>query len=93
MKTNYSTIAEKMEALYSEFIQKNDTFPNYAECEIQFKNDESSVGVRIKLDCVMDVNYKDIFYYCNGLNDLKGLTEKVRGRILQSLISFHLNKC
>ena len=80
MKTGYSTIAEKMEALYSEFIQKNDTFPNYAECEIQFKNDESSVGVRIKLDCGRDENDEDIFYYCNGLNDLKGLTEERPGR-------------
>ena len=79
MKTDYSTIAEKMEALYSEFIQKNDTLPNYAECEIQFKDDGSGGGVRIKLDCGMDENDDDIFYYCNGLNDLKGLTKEGPG--------------
>ena len=50
--------------------------PDYAECQIVWKEDGKDERVRIKLSQNVDEATDDtIFFYCNGLEELKSLAE------------------
>ena len=82
MKTeNFSTtITQKMDEMYSTYLTETGQYPEYADVTVRYKDDGCTIETTIKLDCGVDEDEDDeIFYYCNGLNDLKGLIEEGPG--------------
>lgn len=62
---------------YLEYYSETGHEPHYADCVIRWNYTLVTTGVRIALtmDAGKDKDY-GIFYYCNGLNDLKALADK-----------------
>ena len=75
MKEFVSQTREK----FNEFINENKTEPNYALCLIKYHNDENTFEDIIKLSCDDGNDDDEIFYYCNGLEDLVSLFEEGSG--------------
>ena len=73
--TNFLNIQQRMELMFEEYRAQTGKEPMYANCLIQFIDDGSTIEDTIKLDTAADENDEDIFHFCNGLNDLKSLTE------------------
>ncbi|MCM0221126.1 hypothetical protein [Bacteroides fragilis] len=70
-------VRQKIEDLYLKFYSGRGREPHYAECAIRWNDTLESVEVRIALSVDYDPEKDDeIFYYCNGLNDLKSLADK-----------------
>lgn len=65
-----------MEISYLKFCKVEKKEPDYAECQIVWKEDGKDERVRIKLSQNVDEATDDtIFFYCNGLEELKSLAE------------------
>ncbi|MEG0647108.1 MAG: hypothetical protein RR471_08055 [Bacteroides sp.] len=69
-------ISERIDMLYTLYVDANSTEPNYANCTIRFLDDENSIQeVTIKLSSeVVEQEDDRIFFYCNTLSGLKSLT-------------------
>ncbi len=71
-------VKKDIDKLHDEYYAEHGTEPTYARCEIVWK-DESFVApypVTIKLSTDVDDATDDkIFFYCNGIEELKSLAE------------------
>ena len=75
-----SAVALKMQEMYDTYLNETGQYPEYADVTVRYKDDGCTIETTIKLDCGVDEDEDDeIFYYCNGLNDLKGLIEEGPG--------------
>lgn len=74
--TNTDVIKTIIDDKFREFTDENQCEPRYAFCRIMWLDNEESEDVKIQLSVGSDDENDDIFFYCNGLNDLKGLTER-----------------
>lgn len=91
MKSQDSLIRQ-MDEKYQAYRCETGGYPQYADCVIRFNDDGNTIETTIKLDCGVDEDEDDeIFFYCNGLNDLKGLTEEGPGTdfTVIEIIRFH----
>ncbi len=71
---NESLIAKIQEA-FDEYIKENGKEPNVADSQITWQDDENTCDVNIQLSVDSNPETDDrIFFYCDGLNDLKSLT-------------------
>ena len=62
---------------YLKYYSETGHEPHYADCVIRWNDTLETVGARIALAMDADTDKDDeIFYYCNGLNDLKALADK-----------------
>lgn len=89
--TIFKEVRDKMDGLYGQFVKDNQSHPGYAECMVQFNDSGDTLEVTIKLSCDVAEEEDDrIFYYCDGLEDLKGLAEEGRGSdfIVTDIFSF-----
>lgn len=70
-----------MECLYTEFMAHSASEPDYADCAVAFNDDGTWIDVKISLKSYEIEDYANndldekIFFHCNGLSDLKSLTE------------------
>ncbi len=68
-------LPDKLQDEFQKYVQKNGVEPNLAECQITWLDDGNSCEVNIQLSVDSNPEMDDwIFFYCNGLNDLKALT-------------------
>lgn len=71
-------VKKDIDKLYSEFCAEHGTEPTYVQCEIVWK-DKSFVApypVTLKLSTDVDDATDDkIFFYCNGIEELKSLAD------------------
>lgn len=72
---NSQNLQQRMTGMFEEYRTQTGSEPMYASCLIQFIDDGSTIEDTIKLDTSADEKNEDIFHFCNGLNDLKSLTE------------------
>lgn len=74
-------IQEKMTLLFEQYCNETGKEPEYANCMVIFEYDDEPMEKTFKLDCGASEDEGDdgVFYYCNGLYALKGLTEKGPG--------------
>ena len=74
-------IQEKMTLLFEQYCNETGKEPDYANCMVIFEYDDEPMEETFKLDCGASEDEGDdgVFYYCNGLYALKGLTEKGPG--------------
>lgn len=76
MLTDTEGVKCDMENKYRQFCKVQKKKPDYAECQIIWKEDGKGERVRIKLSQNVDEATDDtIFFYCNGLEELKSLAE------------------
>ncbi len=74
--TDINGVKCDMEISYLKFCKVEKKEPDYAECQIVWKEDGKDERVRIKLSQNVDEATDDtIFFYCNGLEELKSLAE------------------
>ena len=75
-----SAVALKMQEMYDTYLNETGQCPVYADCGVRYNDDGCTIETTIKLDCGVDEDEdEEIFFYCNGLCDLKGLTEEGPG--------------
>lgn len=70
-------VKQEFDNNYLKFYNEHGFEPHYADCIIRWNDTLETVEVRIAL--AMDSETKkddEIFFYCNGLNDLKSLADK-----------------
>ncbi len=70
-----ATLPDEIKEKSRKFLEDYGREPMYAVCRITWLDDGSSYDVKIKLS--VDVKQEaddEIFFYCDGLNDLKSLT-------------------
>ena len=82
MKTleSLKDVSQYMEEMYETYHTEHGTYPFYADCLVRYNDDGTTIETTIKLDCAADDEEDDsIFFYCNGLGDLKGLTRQGPG--------------
>ena len=72
--TNECVLGATINRLYTQFCKEYEHEPHFAECAIKWEDTQETVEVRIFLssDVYEDID-DEIFYYCNGLNDLIAL--------------------
>lgn len=73
-KSIEKVLANNIKDQYIEYVKDNSDLPQYAHCEIAFKEDPKTEEVIIKM--APDVNESEddnIFYNCDSLNDLLSL--------------------
>lgn len=61
---------DNIEKLFEDYKVKYNQCPLYADCTIKFKDDGSVFNVTIKLSSDLDEKDTEIFYYCDGIQDL-----------------------
>ena len=74
VKNIEKAMANNIKDQYIEYVKENSDLPQYAHCEITFKEDPKTEEVIIKM--TPDVNESEdesIFYNCDSLNDLLSL--------------------
>lgn len=70
-------VRQEIGGLYLKFYSEQGREPHYADCIIRWRDTLETVEVSIALSMDSDTEKDDeIFYYCNGLNDLKALADK-----------------
>lgn len=75
--TDVPEIQNDIDIAYEKFKEKNSCEPVYAVCEITFHSDLTTEEVNIKLTGeIEESDDDDYFFYCNGVEELKGLCEK-----------------
>lgn len=71
---NECDLVATINRLYTKFCKEYEHEPHFAECEIKWEDTQETVEVRIFLSSdVYDDIDDEIFYYCDGLNDLTAL--------------------
>lgn len=74
--TNPDQIKRDIELKHSRFVEKNGKEPEYAWCQVVWKDTGENKRTIIKLSTtIVDDDEEDVFYYCNGIESLKSLTE------------------
>ncbi len=67
-----------IDRLYAEYCAEHGSEPLYAQCEIVWKDESFTepqpVTIKLSVD-VDDATDEKIFFYCNGIADLKSLAE------------------
>lgn len=59
---------------YIDYVKENSDLPQYAHCEISFKEDPKTEDVIINMTSDVNENEDEsIFYKCDSLNDLLSL--------------------
>lgn len=89
---NQDSLTRLMEEKFNVYNCETGEYPQYADCVVRYNDDGGTIETTIKLDCGVDEDEDDaIFFYCNGLNDLKGLTNEGPGTdfTVIEIISFH----
>lgn len=72
--TDTEEIQNEIYTKFSEFVNENHKEPEIANCRIAWKDGEEGYDVKIQLSVDSNPDEDDdIFFYCNGLNDLKSL--------------------
>jgi hypothetical protein len=87
-----TTILQQMDEMYNSFQTETGQEPQYADCVVRYNDDGNTIETTIKLDCGVEEDEDDeIFFYCNGLEDLKGLTNEGPGTdfTVVEIIRFH----
>lgn len=69
MEDRYKLIA-KIHEEYEDYESTVGVSPKYVSCLIKFDNEENGQDVIIKLTSDTDEKDDDIFFYCDGLDDL-----------------------
>lgn len=69
MEDRYKLIA-KIHEEYEDYESTVGVSPKYVLCRIKFDNEENGQDVIIKLTSDTDEKDDEIFFYCNGLDDL-----------------------
>lgn len=77
MKPNDDFTREHIEMMWHVYVSLHKEEPRYADCQVRWLNEEESMPVCIKLNATLDEHDDEIFFYCNGLNDLLSLLEHV----------------
>lgn len=74
--TDTDEVKEDIDRIYQRYVEEKKEEPEYAVCVVVWKDDNNSEHVKIRLssDCHPDEE-DDIFFYCDGLSDLKSLCE------------------
>lgn len=76
--------AENISLLYEEYMKEYGEQcgePGYTEVRIRWKDDNSTEAVIIKMSCSYDeAECERIFYYVNGIKELKELADKNNGQ-------------
>lgn len=76
-KSPVKEVRREIGSLYLKFYSGQGREPHYADCIIRWLDTLETVEARIALSMDSDTKMDDeIFYYCNGLNDLKSLADK-----------------
>ena len=78
-KMTSNDVCKKMDEMFHSHEVQTGSEPTYATCVIQFVDDGTTIEDTIKLDTGADEDDDCVFYYCNGLEDLKSLTEHGSG--------------
>lgn len=73
-----STLIEEIKKACSEYIEEHGEDPNVAYVKIRWRNEQDEFEETIAINGVEELD-EDIFYYCNSVNDLTGLTEEGPG--------------
>ena len=80
LKLNPTALRSELCSKFTKFIQQQGNEPNYANCQVIFNDSQEKCEVTIKLSCDATPDEDDnIFYYCNGINDLCTLTVNNNG--------------
>lgn len=70
-------VRQEIGSLYLKFYSRQGREPHYADCVIRWRDTLETVEARIALSMDSDTKMDDeIFYYCNGVDDLKSLADK-----------------
>ena len=70
-------VRREIGSLYLKFYSGQGREPHYADCVIRWRDTLETEEVRIALSMDSDTKMDDeIFYYCNGVDDLKSLEDK-----------------
>lgn len=69
---------QKIDKLYKEYIAEYNDEPRYVQCLVMYTDDmDSQDHVYIKLSSDFDEETDgDVFYFCNGVHDVKSLCDK-----------------
>lgn len=69
-------VKKDIDSMFFEFVKKNGKEPEYAECQIVWKDTGDDQRTTIKLSLsINDDDNDNVFYYCNGIESLKSLVE------------------
>ncbi len=76
MAVSGETLPDRIREDYCRYVEDNGCEPNVAVCEITFTDDLTTVRVNIQLSVDSYPETDDeVFFYCNGLEDLVSMTE------------------
>ena len=62
--------------MYNKFIDKTGHEPNYVECQVTFKDDNTTEDVVITFNSNINDNDDDIFFYCYDFESFIELTSE-----------------
>lgn len=66
--------------MFFKFVKKNGKEPEYVECQIVWKDTGDDQRKTIKLSLsINDDDNDNVFYYCNGIESFKSLSEYSAG--------------
>lgn len=74
--SNIEGVKHEIDLRFHEFVEKTGKEPEYVECQIVWKKtgDEQRKTIKLSLG-INDDDNDDVFYYCNGIESFKQLTE------------------
>lgn len=61
---------KKIRDMYNAFVKEHGHAPHYVDGRIQFRDVSCEGDVTFKLSLDEDVDDDEIFYYCDGIDDL-----------------------
>lgn len=81
--SNIEEVKHEIDLRFHEFVEKTGKEPEYVECQIVWKKtgDEQRKTIKLSLG-INDDDNDDVFYYCNGIESFKQLTEYGMGEFI-----------
>lgn len=74
--SNIEEVKHEIDLRFHEFVERTGREPEWVECQIVWKETGDDQRVTIKLSSgISDDDDNNVFYYCNGIESLKLLTE------------------
>lgn len=74
--SNIEGVKHEIDLRFHEFVEKTGKEPEYVECQIVWEKTGNEQRKTIKLSLgINDDDNDDVFYYCNGIESFKQLTE------------------
>lgn len=74
---NECALVASINRQFTKFCTENGYEPHFADCEIKWLDSGDTAEMRIALYAGLREDYDDdIFYFCDGIDDLKSLTEQ-----------------